>query len=402
MSGKFDVIEVNSPETEKAFLRLPLEIYKDDPNWIRPLDQDIRDVFSPARNKYFRHGEAIRWILKDNGGQVVGRVAAFINRPAAKKYEYPVGGMGFFESIRVREVAFKLFDLCKEWLEARGMKAMDGPINFGERDRFWGLLIDGFGEPGYGVNYNPPYYKEYFEAYGFRNYFNQLIYHRTIEKGALRPAMLERARRLLTNPDYSFGYLPKERMKELPEMVRSVFNKAWARFPGVPQMSAGQAKIMYKSLQPILDEKLLWFGYYKNEPVSFFLMIPEINQVLKFMNGKLHLVNKLRFLWYKDVRKVINKAVGILFGVVPEHRGKGVEAAMIHEFSKVAYSESFQYKELEMNWIADYNPPMHKVLEQIGATVTKTLTTYRFIFDPSIEFRRAALVNTGKKRNNER
>jgi GNAT superfamily N-acetyltransferase len=402
MGGKYDVIEVNTPAAEKDFLRLPLEIYKDDPNWIRPLDQDIRNVFSPAKNKYFRHGEAIRWILKDDGGQVVGRVAAFINRPAARKYEYPVGGMGFFESIREREVAFTLFDLCKEWLEARGMKAMDGPINFGERDRFWGLLVEGFEEPGYGVNYNPPYYKEYFEAYGFRNYFNQLIYHRTIEKGALRPAMLERARRLLTNPDYSFGYLPKERMKELPEMVRSVFNKAWARFPGVPQMSSGQAKIMYKSLKPILDEKLLWFGYYKNEPVSFFLMIPEINQVLKYMNGKLNLVNKLRFLWYKDVRKVIDKAVGFLFGVVPEHRGKGVEAAMIHEFSKVAYSESFQYKELEMNWIADYNPPMMKVLEQIGATVTKTLVTYRYIFDPSIEFRRAALVNTGKKRDHDR
>ncbi len=402
MSDALTVIEVKDAATEKEFLHLPLKIYRNDPNWIRPLDQDIRDVFDRSKNKFFRHGDAVRWILRNGKGKTVGRVAAFINEHAAKKYEYPVGGMGFFESIHDREVAFRLFDLCREWLEARGMKAMDGPINFGERDRFWGLLVDGFTEPGYGVNYNPPYYKELFEAYGFKNYFNQLIYHRTVEKGALQPAMLERARRLLANPDYSFGYLPKEKLPELAEMVRTVFNKAWARFPGVPPMSAAQAKVMYKTLKPILDVKLLWFGYYKNEPISFYLMIPEINQILKYMNGKMHWFNKLRFLWYKDVKKVITKATGILFGVVPEHRGKGVEAAMIHEFTKVAYSESFRYKELEMNWIADYNPPMMKVLEQIGATVEKTLTTYRYIFDPAIKFERASLVNTAKRRRHEK
>ncbi len=401
MPGRFQIREVKDTAEEKAFLRVPLHIYRDDPHWIRPLDQDIRDVFDPRRNKMFRQGEAVRWLLHDGHGQAVGRVAAFINRPAARKYAYPVGGMGFFECIRDREAAFTLFDACRHWLEERRMKAMDGPINFGERDRFWGLLVEGFTEPGYGVNYNPPYYKELFEAYGFREYFGQLIYHRTVEKGALQPAMLERAQRLLKNPDYSFSYLPRQKMDQLPAMVRAIFNKAWAHFPGVPRMSEGQARHLFKTLRPILDEKLLWFGYYKDEPISFFLMIPEINQILKHMNGRIHLLNKLRFLWYKDVQKVITKAVGLLFGVVPEHRGKGVEAAMIYEFSKIAYSENFQYKELEMNWIADYNPPMNKVLRQIGATVTKRLATYRYLFDPAIPFERAALVNTGKRKKED-
>jgi len=252
MSEKYEITEVKDPEGEKVFLRIPLMIFRKDPNWIRPLDQDIRDVFDPKKNKYFRHGEAIRWVLRDRRGKYVGRVAAFINRHTIKKYKYPVGGMGFFECIDDKEAAFMLFDQCKHWLEEREMKAMDGPINFGERDRFWGLLVEGFGEPGYGVNYNPPYYQELFEAYGFRNYFNQLIYHRTIEKGALQPAMLQRARRLLHNPDYSFGYLPKDKMQELPEMVRTVYNKAWASFPGVPPMSPVQARTLYKTLKPIM------------------------------------------------------------------------------------------------------------------------------------------------------
>ncbi len=398
MGKNYHIAEVKDKADEKAFLRLPVKIYRKDPHWIRPLDEDVKAVFDPSRNKLFRQGEAVRWLLRDGRGEVVGRVAAFINWPAARKYEYPVGGMGFFECIPDREAAFMLFDACRRWLEERGVKAMDGPINFGERDRFWGLLVEGFTEPGYGVNYNPPYYRDFFESYGFREYFGQLIYHRKIERGALRPAMLERARRLLSNPDYSFGYLPRHRMKELPEMVRTIFNKAWASFPGVPRMSEAQARHLYHSLRPILDEKLLWFGYYRDEPISFFLMIPEINQVLKHLNGKLHWFNKLRFFWYKDVLHVIDKAVGILFGVVPEHRRKGVEAAMIHEFSKVAYSEQFRYRELEMNWIADYNPPMMKVLDQIGATVTKRLITYRYIFDPSIPFERAALVNVRRRK----
>ncbi len=393
MAGKYHVLEVNDPKTAKEFLLLPVRLYKNDKNWIRPLDNDIEDVFKPEKNKQFRHGEAIRWILKDGDNKTVGRVAAFTSAALAKRYKYPVGGMGFFECIHDREAAFMLFDQCRSWLEARGMKAMDGPVNFGDRDRWWGLLTDGFYEPGYCVPYNPPYYQELFEAYGFQNFFNQYIYYSKVECGGLKPQLKQRGQRLLDNPRYSFGYIPKKRFDELPEMIRTVFNKAWAKFPGVTPFSKVYARALYKSLKPILDPTLLWFGFYDGEPVSFFLMIPEINQVVKHLNGKMHLLNKLRFLYYKDVRKVITKAVGILFGVVPEHQGKGVEAAMILAFANLACSNNFHYKELEMNWIGDFNPTMMKVLEQIGATIRKTLVTYRFLFDPSIKFERAARVN---------
>src|SRR5699024_7027135 len=143
-----EIIEVKDKRTQKEFLQLPVRLYKNDKNWIRPLDKDIEKVFDPEENKFFQHGECTRWILMKNG-EVIGRVAAFIDRKTAFTFEQPTGGMGFFECIDDQEAAFKLFDTCKTWLEERDMEAMDGPINFGDRLNWWGLLVNGFYEPNY-------------------------------------------------------------------------------------------------------------------------------------------------------------------------------------------------------------------------------------------------------------
>src|SRR5439155_571400 len=129
------------------------------------------------KNNAFRFGEAERWIVGDGNGKLIGRIAAFTNKKYKNKGDdVPVGGMGFFECIDDQEAANLLFDTAKDWLQQRGMEAMDGPINFGERDRWWGLVTQGFQEPLYCMNYNPPYYSTLFEHYGFRNFFNQVCF----------------------------------------------------------------------------------------------------------------------------------------------------------------------------------------------------------------------------------
>jgi len=144
---QMNLIEVNNTALAKEFLEVPVTIYKNDPNWIRPLDQDIEAVFDPGKNKNFRQGEACRWILKDDKGKSIGRVAAFYNKKIINSDGMKVGAMGFFECINDEEAAFRLFDKCRKWLTERGMEAMDGPVNFGERDRFWGCLAEGFTPP---------------------------------------------------------------------------------------------------------------------------------------------------------------------------------------------------------------------------------------------------------------
>lgn len=132
------LIEVNDKRTSAAFLKVPRIIYSRDKNWISHLDQDIETVFDQEKNKYYLLGEARRWILKDDKGRLIGRVAAFVHPEFSAIFKQPTGGMGFFECTNDQEAAFRLFDACKQWLMEKGMQAMDGPINFGEKDRFGG------------------------------------------------------------------------------------------------------------------------------------------------------------------------------------------------------------------------------------------------------------------------
>lgn len=386
------ITEVKTAAEAKAFLEMPIHLYRNVPQWIRPLDKDIDGVFDANKNKAFRHGECVRWILKDGNGTVIGRVAAFVNQKTVNKgNKQPTGGMGFFECIEDQAAAFLLLDQCKNWLQAKGMEAMDGPINFGDRDRWWGLLIEGFDrEPNYQCNYNHPYYKDFFEAYGFQVYFYQLTFGRKI-MGPLTEKLQAKADLVAKDPNYSFRYLRKNELNKLPDLMRSIYNRAWANRGEIPEMTESQAKHILKQMRPIIDEKLLWFGFYQDEPVIFFLSLPEVNQVFKHLNGRLDWLGKLKFVWHK-FRGTNRKAFGILFGVVPEHQGKGVDGGIIMAFRKLMQEEYRQYDDYEMNWIGDFNPKMIRVAEQINTQVVKRHATYRYLFDRTKPFTRMPIV----------
>lgn len=393
MSRKYSLTELSSKKDIRDFHNLPAMINRGDSNWIRPLTNDIESVFNPATNTLFRTGEAIRWLLRDESGKTVGRVAAFYSRKISGAKGSSVGSMGFFECINDQEAANILFDACRNWLTEKGMTAMEGPVNFGDRDRWWGVLVDGFLPPNYCMPYNPPWYQELFERYGFRNYFNQYTYHIPVDDSRLDPVIRQKAERVFSNPDYSFRYMTRKEIDDIARNFMIIYNKGWARFPGVKTISEKHARLLLKSIRPVLDEKLLWFGFYKDEPISFFIMLPEINQIVRHLNGRLNLIGKVKFMWYKHVRRKLTKAFGLIFGIVPEHQRKGVEGALIISFSRLALSDTFPYRELEFNWIGDFNPSMMHLLDQIGATILKTHVTYRFLFDPDAPFERAQMVN---------
>lgn len=386
------IIEVDSKALANQFLQLPVRLYAQHKEWIRPLDKDVAAVFDPATNKAFRHGECIRWIVQNEQGETVGRVAAFVNeKTVTKGNEQPTGGMGFFECINDQEIAFTLFDQCKQWLQAKGMEAMDGPVNFGSRDRWWGLLIEGYDrEPNYQCNYNFPYYVPFFEAYGFQVYFYQFTFGRPVQ-GALAERLTYKANLIAKNPDYSFRHLTKAELPKLPELLLTVYNNAWANRSENPELTMAQAKLMVKQMKPILDLKLLYFGYFKDEPIAFFLSLPEINQIFKHVNGKLDWLGKAKFLWH-SFRKTNRKAFGILFGVVPAHQGTGTDGALIMAARTTLQDEYKRYDEYEMNWIGDFNPKMIAVVEQVGGDIVKRHATYRKLFDETKPFKRAPIL----------
>lgn len=390
-----NIFEVNTKALANDFLLFPVQLYKNEPKWIRPLNKDIEDVFNAEKNKLFKQGaECKRWVLKNDEGKVIGRVAAFINPKTVNKgNDQPTGGIGFFDCIDDKKAAFLLFDMCKAWLAERGMQAMDGPINFGNRDRWWGLLIEGFDrEPNYLCTYNYAYYKDLFEAYGFKVYFNQLTFGRQV-MGDVSGRLLEKANLIARDPAYEFRYIRSNEMEKLPALIREVYNKAWAKRGEIPELTESQAKLIVKQMKPVMDNKLLWFGFYQKEPVAFFLSLPEVNQIFKFLDGKLDLLGKLKFVWHQKVKRSCRKAFGVLFGIVPEHQGKGVDGAIIMEFKKMMQDDYKRYDEYEMNWIGDFNTKMVRVAEQIQCDVVKKHATYRKLFDDTKPFKRMPFIN---------
>ena len=148
---------------------------------------------------------------------------------------------------------------------------------------------------------------------------------------------------------------------------------------------------MFKSMKPVMDEKLIWFVYHKNEPIAFWINLPELNQIFKYFNGKFGLWQKIQFLWLK--RKGLNdKFTGIVFGVIPEYQGRGIDYYMIAQGGKEIQTQT-KYKDLELQWQGDFNPKMINISKHLGATQSRILTTYRYIFDRTKEFKRHPVLN---------
>lgn len=383
---------VESQADQKAFIQVSVIINKNNTNWIRPLDKDINQVFDKEKNKAFRFGELQRWLLQDNAGNFIGRVAAFVYKKYKNKGDdMPVGGMGFFECIDDQQAANLLFDTAKKWLQERDMEAMDGPINFGERDKWWGLVTEGFEPPLYCLNFNPPFYVKLFENYGFKVFYNQICAGFDVQS-PLSEKIIERHAVIKADKDFSVHLCDKSKLEKYAEDFSIVYNKAWAGHGGLKQMAKEQVLIMFKQMKPIMDEKLMYFAYHKSDPIGIFINIPDINQYFKYMNGKFGLLEKIKFFLLTKFRPT-SKMVGVIFGVVPEFQGKGVDAYLIGESRIVLQAPPYHYKKLEMQWIGDFNPKMLNVVDSFGNTYrSRNLSTYRFIFDREKPFVRHPML----------
>jgi GNAT superfamily N-acetyltransferase len=193
----------------------------------------------------------------------------------------------------------------------------------------------------------------------------------------------EKAQRIAKNPSYQITKISKKNLTKFAEDFRTIYNSAWGRYTGVKRITPLHALTLLKTVKPVLDERLIYFAYHNNEPIGFLIMLPDLNQVVKYMNGDFSLLGKIKFIYLLKFKKVCHKALGIIFGVIPSHQGKGLEGAMINELAKQAFRKDFPYTEIELNWIGDFNPAMNKVAEQIGGKIRKIHITYRFMFDRS-------------------
>ena len=383
-----EIIAVTTAAHAQSFLDMVQIIYQNDDVYVRPLDIEIKNIFNPATNNFHQHGEAARWILKD-GNKIIGRVAAFINQKKAYSFEQPTGGMGFFECINDASAAKLLMDTARNWLQARGMEAMDGPINFGENDNFWGLLVQGFTHPAVGMNYNPNYYQSLFENYGFNLYFEQISNHMDVHK-PLPERFAKIADWVSKKPGYHFEHLKLSNLNKYSQDFQNIYNDAWQFHENFSPMSHQTVLESLEKMKAFMDERFIWFAYVDGNPAAFVITIPDVNQVIKYMNGKTNLFAKLKFAYYRMMGKMDRLRV-VIMGVKPAYQKSGLESAMIMKSIEMIRKTN-QYKEIELSWVGDFNPKMRALHESVGAVLAKTHYTYRCLFSHTKDFKRSTVI----------
>lgn len=382
--------EVLTKPDKEEFISFPKKLYRGDPFWICQLDNTIESVFNPGTNHAFEHGEAARWILKDDSNITIGRVAAFIDNVRSAASRQPTGGMGFFEVTENREAAFLLFDTARDWLMDRGMEAMDGPINFGENDNNWGLLADGFMQQGFGMPYHKKYYRSFFEEYGFRKYFEQYSYHRAIrgddnEIVQFPERIMKIASWLSKRPGYTFRHFEIRNKEKYIKDVADIYNSTWSVFK--EDFTPLDHKFLlesFKKAKALIDEELIWFAYFNDKPIAFFILYPDLNQILSHFNGRINAFNLIRFFYYKLTHKM-TRLRAIVGGVHPSYQNSGVESAIFLHLYNIFRKKPW-LRELELSWVGDFNPRMIAIYEALGAKQAKMHITFRYLMKDKKQF----------------
>ena len=385
------LIEVNDRTGVKLFHEVARIIYQDDPNYVAPLRMEVENIFSPEKNDSFKNGSAIRWILADDRGSLIGRIAAFIDHNKAKKADLPTGGVGFFECVHDQKAADLMFDAAKEWLLERGAQGMDGNVNFGENMVNWGLLVEGFMPQAYGMPYNMKYYAEMFESYGFRDYFQQFSYHKDLGE-PFPERIVKFARYLETRPGYHFEHFNKKNPKKHIEDLVSILNNTWSNYmEGFTPIKPEGIASLVDSAKAIIEEEFIWFAYKDKRPIGVVVSFPDVNQILRHFNGRLNFFQAMRFMYLKR-KKTITRFRVLLAGIIPEYQNSGAIAALFLQMLKTLEKKT-QYTEMELSWVGDYNPRMRKIYEQIGGVQMKKHITYRYFFNPDTPFERFTNAN---------
>jgi hypothetical protein len=361
--------EVKADQDLLDFIRLPWKIYKGDPHWVPPLIKDQVQKFSPG-HPFFSHAEMALFLAFRNE-EIVGRIAAIIDRHFVEYHQEKTGFFGFFESIPEAEVAGALFDQARAWLKSRGMEKMAGPMNPSTNDEC-ALLIDGFDSPPcLMMPYNPRYYPDLAEGAGLKKTMD--LYAYLLEASVFRLERLNRITERLGKRDPQLRLRPinlRQLDRELT-IVKEVYNQAWSRNWGFVPLTEAEIDDMARNLKPLLVPDLVVFAFCGEEPVGFSVAIPDYNEVLKRLNGKIGLMGSLKFLYYS---RKIHKIRVMLLGVKQTFRKKGIEGFLYIETFKRGVKNG--YYTAECSWILESNPLMQHGLEAMGGRRYKTYRIY--------------------------
>ena len=368
--ASLEVRPVRGGREREAFIRLPWSLYRKDPNWVPPLLRDMRTMLDPEVHPFHRHSE-VELFVALRRGIPVGRIAAVHNRNHVSFHDEPVGFFGFLETAADDAVAGALFDAAGDWLRARGLEALRGPASFSTNDQA-GLLVEGFdGPPVVMMPYNPPHYAERVTNAGFEPVQDLLAYYIDDQRP---PEYLLRAERLVRRrTGVGVRSLRLDAFDEELETVRRIYNAAWERNWGFVPMTDQEFEFLAHELKPIVDPDLALIAETSDgEPVGFALGLPDFNQVLARLNGRLFPFGILKALWYG--RKIDRMRV-ITLGLLDAYRGKGIDALLYLGLIRNGAARGITFAEL--SWVLADNRAMRTPLERLGGEVYRRYRMYQ-------------------------
>lgn len=365
-------IEISPLKTKKdfkEFIRLPWRIYHYDKFWVPPLISMMKQTLNKRKHPFFLHSDAEFFVARLNG-QVVGRIAAIENRKHNEYYNDHVGFFGFYECIRDVNVSNALFDSAAEWLRARGLTSMRGPENYSQNDSY-GFLAEGFASsPVVMTTYNPQYFLDFAEQYGFLKVKDLYAYY--MDKGTPLPQKLihvtdaiRKKTGIVVRP------LDTKQFEKELEWIKTIYNSAWSDNWGFVPMTDEEFDYIVKLLRPIVKTKMVFIGEVDGEPAAFSLTIPDINPILKNVNGRLFPFGYLRFLWE---RRRINGARIVTLGVIKQYQRRGIDAVLYLDTYRQCIAHGIGWG--EFSWISEDNVMMNRSAKMLGARIYKVYRLY--------------------------
>ncbi len=368
MTPPVQVSEVRSRSDLRAFIALPYELHRRDPQWVPVLRRDVAELLSVKKNPFFHHAEAAYFLARKQG-RVAGRIAAIHNRMHNDFQGDRVGFFGFFESANEPAVAHALFEAAAAWLRPRGLAAMRGPASFSTNDEC-GLLVDGFDTPPVlMMPHNPAYYPSLVEGWGFGKAKDLLAFQSIDDQ--LPPRLVEGTELLARRYRITLRRLDLKRFQAEVETVKRLYNASWEKNWGFIPMTDAEIDHLAKQLKPVVVPELVLFAEKDGVPVGFAIALPDLNVALKKNPSGRLFPGLFKILW--AARKLSRLRV-VLLGTLPEWRGKGVDALLYRGIWENGYAKGYRWA--EAGWILEDNFPMRNGLAHMGFEVYKTYRLY--------------------------
>jgi hypothetical protein len=372
-----EIQHVRNRQDLEAFIRFPLRLYADDPHWVPPLIGRQRQFLDPALNPFFEHADVALWLAR-RAGEVVGSISSHIDHLHNQVHAQRVGMFGFFECVPDYAVAEALLCTARDWVHQRGMTELRGPLSFSQ-NHTCGLLVEGeVGPPVVMMPYNLPHYPGFLEHFGLAKALDMYAYWLDLAQFGGDPArvtgplvrLADRARR---NPRATLRTRHTTTYEQGMEKILAIYNRAWQRNWGFVPLTNAESMQLSVDLKSVLDLDLVIGIEVDGQPAAFAIGLPDINQALIHLDGRLFPLGWLKWLW---LRRRISQGRLLVMGVVEAYRGWGLEAWLVAEIARIGIAKG--YRGVEMSWIAEDNHAMQRVIQHVcGPHGVRPYRTYR-------------------------